>query len=47
MPAENEKDRDEAAGGREARWRIVYASVIAFTAFVIAALWWFSRAFSS
>ena len=32
---------------RDARWRPVYAAVVVFTALVIAALWWFSRAFSS
>lgn len=43
---------DERPGGDEsadggARWRVVYAAVVAFAVLVIAALWWFSRAFSS
>lgn len=39
-----ERDSDAV---RDARWYPVYAAVVAFTALVIAALWWFSRAFSS
>jgi hypothetical protein len=41
-PSERESNRV-----RDARWHPVYAAVVLFTVLVIAALWWFSRAFSS
>ena len=34
-------------GGDDFRWGRVYAAVVVFTVIVIAALWAFSRAFSS
>lgn len=43
---ESERERESERAG-DARWRPVYAAVVAFTVLVIAALWWFSRAFSS
>lgn len=41
-PSEHASERE-----RDARWHPVYAAVVVFTVVVIAALWWFSRAFSS
>ena len=39
--------RAEPGEGDDSRWGKVYAAVIVFTVVVIAALWAFSRAFSS
>ena len=42
VPSDHGSDRE-----RDARWHPVYAAVVVFTVLVIAALWWFSRAFSA
>ena len=40
---EKEKELRE----QDARWHVVYVAVLVFTVVVIAALWFFSRRFSS
>lgn len=46
---ENESNKPEREGpeGADSRWHPVYAAVVVTTALVIAALWAFSRAYSS
>ena len=46
-PGKSELGQQDSDAVRDARWRPVYAAVVVFTVLVIAALWWFSRAFSS
>jgi hypothetical protein len=41
------KDSDRKVASGDARWHPVYLAVIVVTALVIAALWVFSRAYSS
>jgi len=45
--SESELSEQASDAVRDARWYPVYAAVVVFTVLVIAALWWFSRAFSS
>ena len=44
---ESTPERERELSEQDARWHVVYVAVILFTVAVIAALWFFSRAFSS
>ena len=44
---ETQPGTERELADEDARWHVVYVAVIVFTVFVIAALWFFSRRFSS
>ena len=46
MP-ENTPESARELSEQDARWHVIYVAVIVFTVAVIAALWFFSRWFSS
>ena len=44
---ESTPERERELSEEDARWHVVYIAVLVFTVVVIAALWFFSRSFSS
>lgn len=44
---ESTSEKENELREQDARWHVIYLAVIVFTVAVIAALWFFSRSFSS